>query len=148
MDNILYDETGTVYCQCPKSEERRQMYFQGFEKDRNALKYRCPATVGDFQCEGRRECHEQSGSRALNYGRTVRIKLEDHNRRSAAERIFSRVDQVYCFDRHYIRGLKVMKARASLAVAVMMAMALAQVRAGRPQQMRSLLQPIPILDTG
>ena len=124
------------------------MYFQGFEKDRNALKYRCPAVVGDFKCEGRRECHEQSGSVALNYGRTVRIKLEDHNRRSAAERIFSRVDQVYCFDRHYIRGLKVMKARASLAVAVMMAMALAQVRAGRPQQMRSLLQPIPILDTG
>ena len=81
VDNILYDETGTVYCQCPKSKERRQMYFQGFEKDRNALKYQCPATVGDFQCEGRRECHEQSGSRALNYGRTVRIKLEDHNRR-------------------------------------------------------------------
>ena len=81
VDNILYDETGTVYCQCPKSKERRQMYFQGFEKDRNALKYRCPAVVGDFKCEGRRECHEQSGSRALNYGRTVRIKLEDHNRR-------------------------------------------------------------------
>ena len=148
VDNILYSETGTVYCQCPKSSERRQMYFQGFEKDRNALKYRCPVAASDFECEGWQECHQQSGSRALNYGRSVRIKLEDHNRRTAAERIFSRVDQVYCFDRHYIRGLKVMQARASLAVAVMMAMALAQVRAGRPQQMGSLLQPIPILDSG
>ena len=149
VDNILYIETGTVYCQCPKSSERRQIYFQGFEKDRNSLKYRCPAAASDFECKGQRECHEQSGSRALNYGRTVRIKLEDHNRRiftptphgtgrwrkdynrrGAAEQIFSRVDQVYCFGRHYIRGLKVMKARASLAVAVMMTMALTQVRAG------------------
>ena len=40
MDNFLYSESGTVYCQCPKFSEHRQMYFQGFEKDRNALKYR------------------------------------------------------------------------------------------------------------
>ena len=149
MDNILYIETGTVNCQCPKSSKRRQIYFQGFEKDRNSLKYRCRAAASDFECKGQRECHEQSGSRALNYGRTVRIKLEDHNRRiftptphgtgrwrkdynrrGAAEQIFSRVDQVYCFGRHYIRGLKAMKARASLAVAVMITMALTQVRAG------------------
>ena len=40
MDNFLYSESGMVYCQCPKFSEHRQMYFQGFEKGRNALKYR------------------------------------------------------------------------------------------------------------
>ena len=40
VDNFLYSESGTVYCQCPKFSEHRQMYFQGFEKDRNALNYR------------------------------------------------------------------------------------------------------------
>ena len=81
MDNFLFSESGTVYCQCPKFSEHRQMYFQGFEKDRNALNYQRSAVVGDFDCKGRRECNEQSGSRAVNYGRTVRIKFEDHNRR-------------------------------------------------------------------
>lgn len=74
--------------------------------------------------------------------------MREYNARSAAERIFSGVDQVYCFDRHYIRGLQKMRTRAALAISVMMAMALAHARAGRPGQMRSLLRPIPILDSG
>ena len=41
-----------------------------------------------------------------------------------------------------------MKARATLAAAVMMAMALGHVRAGRQQQMHSLIRPIPVLDIG
>ena len=41
-----------------------------------------------------------------------------------------------------------MKARATLAAAVMMAMALGQVRSGRQQQMRSLVRPVAVLDTG
>ena len=41
-----------------------------------------------------------------------------------------------------------MKARVTLAGAVMMAMALGHVRAGRQQQIRSLVRPIAVLDTG
>ena len=40
-----------------------------------------------------------------------------------------------------------MKARMGLALAVMMAMALGHVKAGRIEQMRSLVQPIPIRNT-
>ena len=36
-----------------------------------------------------------------------------------------------------------MKARAGLAIVVMMSMALGHVRAGRAEQMRSLVRPIP-----
>ena len=72
----------------------------------------------------------------------------NYNLRSAMERIFSRFAQGYRFERHYIRGLAKMKARAKLAGAVMMAMSLGHIRAGRQQQMRSLVRPIAVLDTG
>ncbi len=41
-----------------------------------------------------------------------------------------------------------MKTRMGLALAVMMAMALGHVKAGRIEQMRSLVQAIPIRKTG
>jgi len=41
-----------------------------------------------------------------------------------------------------------MKTRTGLALAVMMAMALGHVKAGREEQMRSLVQPIPFQDSG
>ena len=96
------------------------------------------------------------------YGRIVRIGLDDHdrrifvptphgspswqrgyNRRSALERINNRIDNSFGFERHFIRGLAKMQTRVGLALAVMMAMALGHVKAGRLGQMRSLVQPIP-----
>jgi hypothetical protein len=41
-----------------------------------------------------------------------------------------------------------MQTRVGLALALMMAMALGHIKQGRPQQMRSLVQPIPVADTG
>ncbi len=59
------------------------------------------------------------------------------------ERINNRIDNHFGFEHHFIRGIHKMKTCTGLALAVMMAMALAHVQAGRPEQMRSLLQPIP-----
>ncbi|MBS3955067.1 MAG: hypothetical protein KGZ88_19105, partial [Methylomicrobium sp.] len=69
-------------------------------------------------------------------------------RRSALERINNRIDNSFCFEKHFIRGQAKMKTRMGLALAVMMAMALGHVKAGRIEQMRSLVQPIPIRNTG
>lgn len=96
------------------------------------------------------------------YGRSVRIKLNEHdrrifvptphgspswqrgyNRRSALERINLPLDRHFGFEQHFIRGIAKMTTRVALAIAVMMAMALGHIRAGRPEQMRSLVQPIP-----
>jgi hypothetical protein len=66
-----------------------------------------------------------------------------YNRRSALERIDRRIDNSFGFERHFIRGLAKMQTRVGLALAVMMAMALGHVKAGRLGQMRSLVQPIP-----
>jgi hypothetical protein len=96
------------------------------------------------------------------YGRVVRLKLDAHDRRifvptphggpswqrgyhrrSALERINLPLDRHFGFEQHFIRGLAKMTTRVGLAIAVMMAMALGHIQQGRPQQMRSLVQPIP-----
>lgn len=166
-DNIIHTEKGNVFCVCPQTSEQRPLAFQGFESDRNTLKYRCPAAAYGFACAGKDTCHKRAAVNPGDYGRIVRIDITEHdrrifvptphgspswkrgyNRRSALERINSRIDNSFCFENHYIRGLSKMKTRVGLALAVMMAMALGHIKAGRPQQMRSLVQAIPIEASG
>jgi len=64
-----------------------------------------------------------------------------HARRPALERINARLDGSFGFERHFVRGRVRMKARMGLALAVMMALALGSVAAGRPERMRSLVDP-------
>ena len=157
----MHTEKGSVHCICPLTGEQRDLAFQGFEADRNTLKYRCPAAAYGLDCPGRERCHQAGGVDPGEYGRIVRIKLEEHdrrifvptphgspswqrgyNRRSALERINNRIDHSFGFEQHFIRGLAKMQTRVGLALAVMMAMALGHIKQGRPQQMRSLVQPI------
>ena len=169
-DFVVHDERGRVSCICPETGEERAMAFQGFEADRGfcgTLKYRCPAAAFGFECAGRDACHRAGGVEPGEYGRIVRIDLDSHDRRiftptpwgspswrrgyrrrSAMERINSRIDQGFGFETHYIRGLAKMKARIGLALAVMMALALGQVRAGHAERMRSLVGVVPLRDTG
>lgn len=164
-DTIVYTEKGTLHCVCPATGEQRDLAFQGFEADRNTLKYRCPAAAYGLECQGQAQCHQAGDVNPGAYGRIVRIKLEAHDRRifvptphgspswqrgyrrrSALERINHRIDRHFGFEQHFIRGIAKMTTRVGLAIAVMMAMALGHVQQGRHEQMRSLLQPIP--DTG
>ena len=161
-DTIVHTEKGSVHCVCPVTGEQRDLAFQGFETDRNTLKYRCPAAAYGLECQGQAQCHQAGGVNPGEYGRIVRIKLDAHerrifvptphgspswqrgyNRRSALERINNRIDRHFGFEQHFIRGLAKMTTRVGLAIAVMMAMALGHIQQGRPAQMRSLVQPIP-----
>ena len=63
-----------------------------------------------------------------------------YNPRSSLERINSRLDNDFCFEKHYRGGKAKMQMRVGLATVVMMAMALGHVRAGRIEQMRSLVR--------
>jgi hypothetical protein len=155
-DNVVYDEAGQVYCYCPRSGERRQMAYQGFERDRQCLKYRCPAAAYGFRCTGRRECG--SGHYGA-FGRVVRIPLKKdrriftpiarssyawaraYKRRTAVERVNSRLDGSFQFERHYIRGHQKMQFRVGLALVVMLALAVGHIQAGEKEKMRSLVQP-------
>ena len=59
----------------------------------------------------------------------------------ALERINGRLDGGFGFEHHFVRGLVRTKARMGLALAVKMALALGSVAAGRPERMRSLVDP-------
>ena len=158
--NVLHSEKGEVFCRCPATGEERPMAYQGFEADRGALKYRCPAAACGLECAGREACLRDAGSRAGDHGRVVRVDLatadrrmftptpwgspswrRGYNRRGALERINARLDNSFGFERHFVRGRAKMKARLGLALAVMMALALGSVAAGRPERMRSLVDP-------
>lgn len=158
--NVLHSEKGEVLCRCPATGEERPMAFQGFEADRGTLKYRCPAAAYGLECKGRQACLRDAGSKAGDYGRVVRVDLATHDRRmftptpwgspswkrgyarrGALERINARLDNSFGFERHFVRGRAKMTARLGLALAVMMALALGSVAAGRPERMRSLVDP-------
>ena len=93
------------------------------------------------------------------YGRIVRAPLDKdrrifvpvvrdspkwnrlYNKRTSVERVNSRLDCSFGFERHYIRGLKKMRLQVSLALIVMLSMALASVKEGREKNLRSLVDP-------
>jgi|TARA_Y100000031_G_scaffold134782_1_gene157551 hypothetical protein len=147
--NVVYDYKGTVFCICPKSGKQREMAFGGFEASRGTLKYRCPAQHYGYLCAGCEECP---------VGKALRISLSQDRRvftplarssyswqsvykmRTAVERVNSRIDKVYGFEKHYIRGQKKMKLRVSLALCVMLAMALGRSKEKKKELMRSLVK--------
>jgi hypothetical protein len=151
-DNVVYDYRGTVYCQCPKSNERYEMAYCGFEKDRKTLKYKCPSAAYGMSCRGYAQCSE--GTK----GKLIRIPLETdrrvfvpiarssykwqriYNGRTAVERVNSRIDVSFGFENHYIRGKAKMTLRVGLALAVMLAVALGRIKRDQEEDMRSLIK--------
>lgn len=154
VDNIVYDACGRLFCYCPETGDRRELAHCGFEKDRGCLKYRCPAAAYGLECLGRAEC---GGSNYGSYGRIVRVPLASDRRlftplarssyawkrlyrgRTAVERVNSRLDVSFGFEHHFIRGLAKMRFRSSLALIVMLGMALGRVRQKQEKYIRSLV---------
>jgi hypothetical protein len=149
FENVVYDYRGTVSCVCPKSGTQREMAYGGFERDRMTVKYRCPAQHYGYQCVGAGCCE---------LGKAVRIPVDEdrrvftplprsslkwkrcYDRRTAVERVNSRLDVSFGFEKHTIRGLKKMSTRCTLALAVMLAMAMGRIKANHAEAMRSLLK--------
>lgn len=151
QSNVSYDYKGTVFCHCPLTWEKRPMAFGGFEKDRGALKYRCPGKYYGLTCAGRDRCAVSDH---------VRIPIRSHRRiftplargsyrwkglyrkRSAVERVNSRLDESFQFEKHFIRGRAKMRLRCDLALVVMLGMAWGRVRQKRPEHLRSLVTAV------
>lgn len=159
VDTIFYTEKGEVLCRCRDDGQQERdnyepMAFEGFEADRESLKYRCPAMAKGITCTQRDLCN---GGCHPPRGRTVRVPLQEdrriftpkarhskswkreYNHRSAVERVNGRLDVSFGFERHYIRGMKKMQMRAGMALLVMLGMALGWLKAGKPQYLRSLV---------
>ena len=162
-DTIYIGPTGEVCCKVDPFEPEpakafAAMQFMGFEPDRAALKFRCPAAAFGLECRNREACRCRLSVREGAYGRVVRVALERdrrlftpiwrhgrrfeelYKRRTAVERVNSRIDQVYGFERHFIRGKKKMRLRLGLGLLVMLGTAVAWVEAKKPDRLRSLVK--------
>jgi len=161
VDTIFYTETGNVLCRHRDDADKEQdnyapMAFEGFEADRETLKYRCPAAAKGVHCSQQALCN---GGCHTEHGRIVRIGLEtdrrtftpqardsaawkrEYKHRSAVERVNGRLDVSFGFEQHYVRGYKKMRLRCALALAVMLAMAAGRIRANQRDRIRSLVKP-------
>lgn len=161
VDTIFFTENGEVCCRCrgDQTQERDNyspMAFEGFEADRESLKYRCPAIAKGVDCTQRDLCN---GGCHTGHGRIVRVPLETNRRiftpqardsktwkneykhRTSVERVNGRIGQSFGFDQHFIRGLKKMRLRCGLALVVMLAMAVGRIQANQEKLLRSLVKP-------
>ena len=68
--HVLHDEAGTVYCYDQVSDPpvRHAMAYIGYEKDRETLKYRCPARHQGWSCPSEERCNA-----GKDYGLIVRV---------------------------------------------------------------------------
>jgi hypothetical protein len=162
-DAVYLSPSGEVCCKTDPfnpdpSAVFTPMQCMGFEAERKSLKFRCPAAAFGVECKNREACACVPAVREGAFGRVVRVELDRDRRllgpiyahspkfkrlyakRTAIERVNSRIDQVYGLERHFIRGLERMRLRLDLTMLVMLGTALAWARLKKPQNMRSLLK--------
>lgn len=146
--NVIYDYRGHVSCCCPLTGKVQAMAYGGFEKKRDTLKYRCPAAHYGVECRGRKHCPLAGSIRIplredrrvfTPVARSSYLWKELYKKRTAVERVNSRLDVSFGFENHFIRGLKKMKFRVTLALVVMLAMALGRVKEKQKENLRSLV---------
>jgi hypothetical protein len=148
LEGVAYNFEGHVYCYNVHGQ-RKKMAHAGFEKDRNALKYRCPSLHYGQHCAGRSQCRIASSVRIpieqdrRVFGPVARdsYKWKDLYRRcTAAERVYSRLDVSFGFENHTTRGLKKMQLRVGMAYMAMLAIALGRIKENQAEDMRSLVK--------
>lgn len=162
-DTIYYSPTGQVCCKVDPFETDpakafAAMQFTGYEDERATLKFRCPAAAFGLECKNREACRCHPGVRDGRFGRVVRVPLERDRRlftpcyrhgsrfergykqRTAVERVNSRIDQVYGFEHHFIRGKPKVRLRLGLGLLVMLGTAVAWVEGNQSQHLRSLVR--------
>ncbi|MBZ4665683.1 MAG: Transposase domain [Mahella sp.] len=121
----------------------------GFEKNRNTLKKLCPAKCYGLECKHMEECCIKRGIRIpLKEDRRIFTPIDrssykwerEYDKRTAVERVNSRLDVSFGFEHHYIRGKKKMEIRCGLTLCVILTMAVGRIKEGRMNDMRSLVK--------
>jgi len=148
-DNITYNYKGNVYCHCMESGTIREMSVGGFEKDRKTLKKICPVVSYGIECKSFGKCPVNHSIRIdLETDRRIFTPVDRasnkwerlYDKRTAVERVNSRLDVSFGFEQHYIRGKKKMELRCGIALCVMLAMAVGRIKEKQTQYMRSLVK--------
>jgi hypothetical protein len=132
------------------------MAYSGFERGRMALKYACPIKAYGLKCKGSDQCEHAMKSKRVSLEIDRRIFTpvarssyaweRGYKKRTAVERVNSRLDVSFGFERHFIRGQKKMEIRVGVALCVMLAMAVGRIKERRRDLMRSLVRSPTLLD--
>jgi len=151
-ENVVYNYKGNVYCVCMETGTHREMCVGGFEKDRKehgTLKKLCPAKQYGIKCKYMGKCQVKQGIRIdIDLDRRIFTPIDrasykwekGYNKRTSVERVNSRLDVSFGFEKHYIRGIKKMKIRCCLALSIMLAMAVGRIKQNQADMMRSLVK--------
>jgi hypothetical protein len=147
--NMYYDEHGEVYCYSEEYGERHRMIPCGYDRERDALRRRCPVKAYGAECREKDACPHCKNIRvplatdARIFTQVDRCGYEWkrlYNMRSSVERVNGRIDVSFGFEERTVRGLSKMTLRYTLALSVMNAMAAGRIRQKRPDLMRSLVK--------
>jgi len=132
-------------CLVSKLERHR-----GNEKDRETVKYTCPAAHYGTDCPGKQECEK-------GYGRCVRVKAEvdprvfvptprhtikferGYRRRTAVERINGLFNELFGIKRMKVGGLPSARLRVSMMVMTVLTMAVARIHNDQKEKMTSIV---------
>lgn len=151
-ENVIYNYKGNVYCVCMETGIEREMCVGGFEKDRKShgtLRKLCPAKQYGIECKYMDKCKVKQGIRIdIEEDRRIFTPIDrasykwerTYDKRPSVERVNSRLDESYGFEKHYIRGLRKMNIRCGIALCVMLAMAVGRIKENQADKMRSLVQ--------
>ena len=148
-DNITYNYRGNVYCHCLETGVVREMPAGGFEEDRMSLKKLCPAKAYGTECKCKEKCYVKSAIRIpIDTDRRIFTPIDRssykwkryYDKRTSVERVNSRIDESFGFEKHYIRGMEKMKIRCGLALCIMLAIAVGRIKQEKPELMRSLVK--------
>ncbi len=147
--NVYYNEKSQVFCYDSKTQTKRTMANNGYESARDCLRKKCPAKAYGVKCPSLADCPVKGGIRiplSLNQRIFLPVdrssyKFKDlYAKRTAVERVNSRLDVSYGFENHTIRGQKKMRLHCSLALIVMLGMAVGRIKKNQSEHMRSLIR--------
>ena len=148
-EGIYYNEHGEVFCYSPMYGERHEMRPNGYESERDSLRFQCPAKMYGISCGEADSCtHAKNIRIPLSVDERIFTQIARssykwqryYNMRTAVERVFSRLDVSFGFEEKKLRGIKRMELLGSMALVVMNAMAVGRIREKTPELMRSLVK--------
>ena len=146
--NAYYDEHGNVFCYSPETAHRRQMIPNGYESQRDALRFKCPAQAKGLECKESQNCHCKNIRVSRTVDRRIFAPVQRktykwkrlYKARTSVERVNSRLDVSFGFEARTTRGLKRMKTRCSLAMITMLGLAVGRIKNKQEPLIRSLVK--------
>jgi len=149
QENVIYNWKGTVYCMCPAENKMREMAYGGFEEKRGTLKYKCPAINYGFECTGKKKCNVKSSIRIpITKDRRIFTPVARssykwkriYNMRTAVERVNSRIDNVFKFEKHKLRGIKKISLKLLLSFCMLLSLTKSRIENEQEEKMIQFLK--------